>query len=345
VNIWVSILNILPLEISCWAENFKVHFDNRTGEYVPHPGVYVEPVDFGGVGGITFLNPALKKRTAYLAPLVQYLQEAGYISGTDLVGAPFDFRLAGVDQVMKNGQYAALKQLVEKTVVKTGKKAHILGHSLGAPYVSRFLADFVTRAWKAKYVASFISFGGPFAGASPAITGSVSDVGWRIPGIDPHLFGGVVHSFASLSWMLPSAAFDPRTPLVHTNKRTYYLNDFADFFREAGAHTVANMYERTLASSSLNHPPGVISHIFYGFNVSTPLTYSYLGQKDFTSPPKLIQESDGDGVVNMDSLMACRHWESQQTQPLFYYPLFNVSHLEMVWNPQVWAQLLDIIAD
>jgi len=91
--------------------------------------------------------------------------QAGYRPGFDIVGAPFDFRLASPDSVLSNGQFDNLRALIEKVVRVTGRKAHLWGHSLGAPYAARFLSTFVSKEWKSKYIASLISFGGPFAGS------------------------------------------------------------------------------------------------------------------------------------------------------------------------------------
>ena len=73
--------------------------------------------------------------TAYMAPLVESLEEIGYVSGETLFGAPYDFRygLAAEGHPSHVGsKFKDLKDLIEKASASNGGKPVILlSHSLG----------------------------------------------------------------------------------------------------------------------------------------------------------------------------------------------------------------------
>lgn len=77
--------------------------------------------------------------TEYMAPLVESLEEIGYVDGETLFGAPYDFRygLAAEGHPSKIGTkfLQDLKELIEKaSSVNGGKPVVILSHSLGGPF-------------------------------------------------------------------------------------------------------------------------------------------------------------------------------------------------------------------
>ena len=71
--------------------------------YHNQPGIEIRPYDFGGLGGIYSIDPALPAFTATYKPIIDKLLDAGYKENQDLFGAPYDFRLAGdgLEQVSK----------------------------------------------------------------------------------------------------------------------------------------------------------------------------------------------------------------------------------------------------
>ncbi|XWS14812.1 hypothetical protein CRYUN_Cryun35bG0040600 [Craigia yunnanensis] len=75
---------------------------------------------------------------AVMAPLVESLQEIGYVSGETLFGAPYDFRygLAAEGHASHVGsKFKDLKDLMEKASASNGGKPVILlSHSLGGLY-------------------------------------------------------------------------------------------------------------------------------------------------------------------------------------------------------------------
>ncbi|KAJ4455071.1 putative Lecithin:cholesterol acyltransferase [Paratrimastix pyriformis] len=344
IDLWVSLIYFLPDRERCWAENFVTIFNATARTYSSISGLIIEPVDYGGIEGLSSLCPAIKKLSAYFGPFFTFLQKAGYQPGFDLLGAPFDFRLAGPETVLSNGQYERLKSLVEKTYRNTGRRVHLLGHSLGAPYISHFLAMFVDQAWKDKHIASMISLGGPFGGASMALPYSVSEMNWRAIGMSRHLFAKALHSFACLPWMVPHPAIFGDAVLVETLARNYTAAAAGQLLRDTGHNKQAMMLEQARQFFFPERPPQATAHIFYGYNVSTPQTYRYEDMTSFDSPPTITRMEDGDGVVSLASLLACTRWNQTAAHPVVMHPLDGMLHADMIWKPALWDAILDIIA-
>lgn len=86
--------------------------------------VYVDP---GGPTGTEYKlwQSSYTNLTSYLS------NEFGYTLGKDMVGAPFDWRLH-ISGMERAGQMKALANKIEAAVRRNcGKKAVIIGHSMG----------------------------------------------------------------------------------------------------------------------------------------------------------------------------------------------------------------------
>merc|ERR1711871_1185450 len=70
-TLWVAITKLVPKEVDCTLDRLLLHFDANTGAYKNTAGVNLDTnVDFGGVGGVEYLDPDLKvSASAYFAPL------------------------------------------------------------------------------------------------------------------------------------------------------------------------------------------------------------------------------------------------------------------------------------
>lgn len=69
--------------------------------YHNHEGVDIRPYDWGGLGGVSSLDPSVPRLSEIYAVVIEALTVAGYQERVDLFGAPYDFRLApdGLEQV------------------------------------------------------------------------------------------------------------------------------------------------------------------------------------------------------------------------------------------------------
>ncbi len=141
-----------------------IRFNETTNQYENNPGVSLKPRDFGGISGVDKLDhfDDLFDLTAYYLPVIKVLQSVGYKAGTNLFGAPYDWRLP-VDALMASRNLLGtnntfeedLRLLVERAFNVSGnKRVHIVTHSLGGPTILYFL-NRRTLAWKDKFIGEF----------------------------------------------------------------------------------------------------------------------------------------------------------------------------------------------
>jgi lysophospholipase-3 len=74
---------------------------------------------------------------------------------------------------------------------------------MGGPYIQTFLARYVPQAWKDKYIASFISLAGPYAGAPIVARQLVAGTNFGIPILDDSAVKTFIRSLGGVLWMLP----------------------------------------------------------------------------------------------------------------------------------------------
>lgn len=92
-------------EPSCGAQ----HYNTSTRKYSNKAGVTIDgSVDWGGVGGLEFLDRRLHVGGYFAAIIKHLVSTLGYKIGTSLRGAPFDWRLApdGFSAILADAAYA-----------------------------------------------------------------------------------------------------------------------------------------------------------------------------------------------------------------------------------------------
>ena len=92
-------------------------------------------------------------------------------------------------------------------------------------------------------------------------------------------------------------------------------------------------------------PPNVEMHCLYGRNVSTEETYFYSNQTMFAVSDAQIVYGDGDGTVNLRSLLGFKRWISMQPQKIFSKEFFGVSHGAILFYPPVINYILNLLVE
>merc|ERR1740117_221524 len=101
-------------------------------------GIEIRPRDFGGVDGVEYSNAGSGDvlPMPYMHEMIVALEAVGYKRGVSLRAATYDFRVAGLPEVLQ-WQYSQLKWLIEDTAAANdGQRVHLLSHSLGGPYAN-----------------------------------------------------------------------------------------------------------------------------------------------------------------------------------------------------------------
>jgi lysophospholipase-3 len=348
-RIWVNTKELVPEQKDCLVSNMMLHYNATSDVYSNTPGVTLDTnYHFGTTDSVKCLDPSLCKETGYFDDLIDYLvEEFGYVAGSNLHGAGYDWRLAADAFVQPGNYYDKLQELIETTVGNnTGGGAHLIAHSLGGPTTLAFLNSRPSE-WKQKYVASLISLSGVFGGAAEMAYSAISGDNFGVPIVPHDYLRPVQASAASGTWMLPiQAAFGNDRPIIFSSTKNYTTNDWMDMLDDLGLDQAAailkNQESKHLSMTDLK-PPDVEWHLMYGTGVKTGREYHYKGDftPSFSKDAAKVVYADGDGTVNLDSLT----WPERAFGPSIS-SVFNasgVSHFKMVSDKGVLAQIAAII--
>ncbi|KAL4333953.1 hypothetical protein GQ457_07G024810 [Hibiscus cannabinus] len=334
-----------PLGLFCnrWYPISK----DKQDDYRNAPGVETRVPEFGSTDSLLYLNPNLKQLTAYMAPLVDSLEEIGYVSGETLFGAPYDFRygLAAEGHPSHVGTkfLEDLKDLIEKASASNGGKPVILlSHSLGGLYVLQLL-NRNSPCWSQRFIKHFVALSAPWGGTVQEMLTFASGNSFGVPLVDPLLVRGEQRSSESNLWLMPSPKlFGPEKTLVITPNEAYSAHDIPQFFNDIGfPEGVVPYKSRILPLTEALPAPNVSVTCIFGTGLKTPETLLY-GKAGFDKQPEVIH-GDGDGTVNLVSLMALESlWNLDKRQPLKLIGISGISHTSILEDS---AALEEIIAE
>lgn len=114
----------------------------------------------------------------------------------------------------------------------------------------------------------------------------------------------------------------------------YYVKMFVFYERgKNGYFLIPKGYMMWEDTHSLINPlqaPGVEVHCLHGINVTTPGHFVY-NNKTWTSggTPTTIGD-DGDGTVNIRSLLGCLKFKDMQKQPVYHQTFDQAEHMQIL---------------
>jgi len=135
-TIWVDDFELLPLFEQCAMEYVSLNYDPDTKYVVSPPGISMRPSDYGGVGGIAYID--VQERTPIWNGVITLLQELGYTIGTNIRSAPYDWRMGPKHWI--NSSFPQLKALIEETYyMNNNTSVALTSLSMGGGYTLLFL--------------------------------------------------------------------------------------------------------------------------------------------------------------------------------------------------------------
>ncbi|EDV22034.1 Group XV phospholipase A2 [Trichoplax sp. H2] len=340
--IWVNIEDFLPFIIDCWEDNIKLKYDAVTHVYSPAAeGVQVRVRT--GIENIRFIDPSglLKSLTGEYNTIINALESIGYQQNKNLIAAPYDWRVGADSYYLPNGIFHNLKKMIEGAYANNSNTPVVcVAESLGNPVLTLFLNTYVSEAWKAKYIKSYIALAGVFAGAGQTVAGVLSPILDGLPDfIDPNIIRTLARSFGSIAWLFPNAKYWKDYVFLSTPTRNYTASDIGALLEQQSLHGVYEMYLNNKDLTTLQ-APNVTVYCWHGIGVKTPNIFQY-DSDNFDQKPKVI-EVDGDGRVPLPSLQVCRRWKDEQSQPVSYRSLPGVTHVGILSNERVVLDILSV---
>jgi lysophospholipase-3 len=342
---WISFSELVPEVVDCWFHTLDVLYDEKNNTYSNNKGVSMRPIDWGGVKGVDYLDRIFGYPvwfSAYFAPLIAALEGAGYVTGQNLRAAPYDWRLPNHhdDFVPK------LKALIEETYYSNGNSAvHLLCHSMGNLRLLDFLDD-QDKAWKDKFVTSWIAVSAPWSGSPKAIRTLISGDNYdfkfgSVPIINQIKIRDLARQAGGIISLVPSELYYENTTIVYTDKRKYTVGDFEELFSDIGSNITTSIYEQVRPSKYLvDKAPEVPVHCLFGTNYPTEFMYYY--KNGWDKDPEIFYTEDGDGTVPASSLTKCKRFREGQSEPV-YIETFNLAeHTNILTDEDIFVYILNV---
>ncbi|KAM3215594.1 hypothetical protein ACQJBY_067555 [Aegilops geniculata] len=324
-----------PSLFRCYADQLRLVYDPRAGDYRNVPGVRTRVVAFGTTRGFGSNDPA--RKNVCMEGLVEALERVGYREGENLFGAPYDFRHAPAAPGLASGAFSgfssSLRLLVERASQRNGNKPVVLvTHSLGGLFATVFL-DRTPLRWRRRYVKHLVTlYLG--VGGSPL---NMWPLASRALASNPtSLQAGVLtygnRSFASIFSLLPSPRVYGRTPLVITRDRNYSADDMPEYLAAAGfsGDEVARYRTRALPVTLSLRAPLVPMTAMNGVGVPT-VDRLVFWDGNLSGKPQLVN-GDGDGQISLETVLALQRLVgADPDQPYFKSILIaNTTHKGMI---------------
>lgn len=336
-TLWLNLELLLPFVIDCWIDNIRLIY-NKTSRTTQFPyGVDVHVPGFGETFSVEYLDPSISSIGSYFYTMVQSLVSWGYTRGRDVRGAPYDWRRAPNE----NGPYfLALQAMIEEMYQLYGGPVVLVAHSMGNMYMLYFLQQ-QPQAWKNKYIRDLVALGAPWGGVAKTLHVLASGDNNRIPVIRRLKIREQQRSAVSTTWLLPyNYTWSPEKVFMRTPTANYTLQDYRRFFQDISFEDGWLMRQDTEELVKPMVPPGVQVHCLYGTDVPTP---NYFYYENFPDHDSKIYYGNGDGTVNIESILLCHTWQGLQEHQVSLFELPGREHIKLLADPATLAYLKSVL--
>eukprot|EP00096_Caligus_rogercresseyi_P004061 TRINITY_DN1819_c0_g1_i2.p1 TRINITY_DN1819_c0_g1~~TRINITY_DN1819_c0_g1_i2.p1 ORF type:complete len:408 (-),score=101.72 TRINITY_DN1819_c0_g1_i2:466-1689(-) len=328
--LWLNLELMVPEVIDCWADNIKLIYNSKTRTTRNNDGVEIRIPGFGNSSSVEYLDLSQRGFSVYFAELVKKLLPLGYERDVNIFGAPYDFRKAPNELGEFFKDY---KALIERAYASNGDtRVIIVGHSMGCPMTLYFL-NRQSQAWKDKYIRSFVTLAGVWAGTVRAL---------KVFSMGDNLGSWILNSKSlmveqrtspSLAWLMPSSDYwSLNETLVSTGKINLTLADLKEFYYAFNELEAYEMWKDVRDINKGLKAPGVEVYCLHGNKVDTTEKLIYAPGYWPTGDP-VLRTGDGDGTVNLRSLLACTKWAKEQSQPFHHHVFPRIDHIAILREP------------
>ncbi|XP_052229436.1 phospholipase A2 group XV-like [Dreissena polymorpha] len=339
-DLWLDMKELTPLWINCFVDNMRLEYDNVTRTTKNSPGVETMIPGFGTTETVEYLDSVKIPLTKYFNDIVQAMVKWGYKRNVSVFGAPYDFRKAPNEL---KGYLTTLQQLIERAYYNNNnQRVYMITHSMGSP-VTLYLLNRMTQAWKDKFIMGFISLAGVWGGALKPIRLMITGDNLHIPLISPLKPRRMQRSMTSTAWLMPSDEFwKPDEVLVVSPARNYTVRDYKQLFKDIDYETGYMTWEDTKGLVNPLQAPQVEMHCLHGVDVPTAGRFLYDKSTWLKKNPKYVKDN-GDGTVNIRSLLGCLRLRDQQNQTVYHQTFHGVEHLDILHHKDVIAYIKGVL--
>lgn len=132
---------------------------------------------------------------------------------------------------------------------------------------------------------------------------------------------------------MPSVNFWGKDEVVVVSaRRNYTVYDYQQLFNDIDFPTGYQYWLNNKDLVDELKPPEVELHELYGSHMPTPGVLMY-DNRTFPDLQPVVLPDDGDGTVNIRSLLGFQKWESKQTQDIHSLEIPGVEHVAILKHP------------
>lgn len=304
--VWLNlqkVLETMTFDKHCWIDCMKLAKNGSDPE-----DCKIRPDE--GLAAIGELSPGIYSpaATSVYTNLIRTLaRDFGYDSN-NIIGAPYDWRLAPMELEERDSYFSSLKFKIESAVRRSGRPAIVMAHSMGNNIFLYFcdwlrLVDKPTIGWSRwlhRHVWAYVGFAAPLLGAPVAVRSVMSGYTFGIP-VNEAQARELLLTFPVSHYLNPRSSGQPTNgtaadPIVSIRSPSgrsivsFQVEDIeqGDFFKIVG-----NMYQDDLLAEkhaslkALYHadklmplapyPRPPVRHVImsYGIDLSTEIGYVY----------------------------------------------------------------------
>jgi pimeloyl-ACP methyl ester carboxylesterase len=293
-QIWPSLYSVT--DQTCWGHEFGTTISSNG--YISSNSD-VSPVGWGTLAGIStllsldigFMDVPVQN---YFKDVISTLYSAGY---TDVVGAPYDFRIISNEDAL-NSFYQALDGLVTETQETSG--VVLMGHSLGCALIAGYLSQ--ASQTSIDRITKFVAIAGPFAGAPKALESVVSGSQIGVPLTSDQFMNSIEKTLGGVIAMIPittTGVWTDAELVVDPGSQQANILTTLGLSRNQGA-AQAYLALKSKFWKSVVVKPRVPTTLIHGDQLPTVGKLDY--STSYTKP--VITYVEGDGTVPMASLQA-----------------------------------------
>lgn len=357
-DLWLSVKRLLPLAIDCWVDNIRLEYNPVTGFTKSPKGVESRVADFGSVESVRYMDVTRPSLSDYMAPLIERYEILGYTVDKNLLAAPYDFRLG--PQELEQTYFKDLKALIEKAYKQSGasssgllsgsnldnnsnnkSKVTLVCHSMGCTNALVFLRK-QSSAWRQSRIRKLIALSSPWAGSTKALKAITVGDQLDLPLISEIKMRKLARTYPSVAYLLPQQEVFNKANALHDNgkngaptalhlvetpQRTYTINDLPDLLRDLNLHKQLKWFNETASLIRPLEPiPDLHVDCIHTLNAPTPQTLVFKKQSDFPNGDYQVIKGQGDGTVNIESLMVCADWANKLPDKVVHKIIKNTNH-------------------
>jgi len=235
------------------------------------------------------------------------LKKLGYEDGKTLFVAGYDWRKMETDEWRND-----VRELIEKAVNLTGKKAVLFTHSMGCPFSYIFLMS-QTIEWRQKYIQHYVPVSPPWIGTNIIpyimITKKMLNVT-----VEPFAsLGGVMRFLEGPYILTPSTFYNPDTIIAKTNLGLYTAKNQSLLLERVGvknAEAIIQHIQKQLYGFKFEHP-GIPVTSIWSTGAKTVGQFNWHKDSDIGVKEPIPEFIEGDCLVPHDSLVyADKIWKS-----------------------------------